>query len=366
MNLHIVPDNTFINAFYDNLAELDLLKANKVVVRTNHKQLVSIKREIPFAPLYSRQFERIVGDTIRYEKVFIHYFTPLLYKWIARHHFKELNWMVWGGDLYNLPGLDHLCYEPLTLRRYVERDWSPATLLYKLKVQLLHASHKADAYRKVKNILTWMREEYKFALDNLPVKAAHKFFFYENQFPYAALDRFRNPAQTEGRVKLIIGNSGSPANNHMDVVEFLNDQGIEADLVIPASYGDKRYIRFLKKNLIFKHGNLEFIEQYMPFESYVEMISGADALVMNTVRPQGYGNILMMMYLNKPVYFNQKNSSLSELTEAGIEFRDIKALGDLRKGTEIDNQDRVTALLSHDRLLETYKALFSDFTDSSR
>jgi hypothetical protein len=150
------------------------------------------------------------------------------------------------------------------------------------------------------------------------------------------------------------------------VVEFLNNQGVQADLVIPVSYGDMRYIKFLKKNLIFKHGSFEFVEQYMPFEAYVAMISSADALVMNTVRPQGYGNILMMMYLDKPVFFNKKNSSLSELTEAGIAYRFIKELPELKKGATIGNSDKVTRLLSHDRLLSTYKELFSDFTNPLR
>ena len=108
MNLHIVPDNTFINKFYENLQELGLTGTNRVVVRINEPELKSVKHNLPFAPLYSSRFESLVGNTFEYEKVFIHYFTPLLYRWVATHKFRELNWMVWGGDLYNLPGLDTL------------------------------------------------------------------------------------------------------------------------------------------------------------------------------------------------------------------------------------------------------------------
>lgn len=360
MNLHIVPDNTFINAFYDNLNELGLLGTNRLVVRTNGKNLVSVKRDLPFAPLYSERFENFVGNTSEYEKVFIHYFTPLLYKWVARHQFNELNWMVWGGDLYNLPGIDAVCYEPVTLKKYIKRDWSFATLLYMLKVYIIHDSFKGMAYGKVNNILTWMREEYQFAMNHLPVKADHKFFFYENQSPYETLDAFRKPVQDRVKIKLIIGNSGTPANNHLDVVDFLNQRGVKADLIVPVSYGDKRYISFLKKHLKFNHGSLQFIEEYMPFKDYVEVLSTADALVMNTVRPQGYGNILMMLYLDKPVFFNEKNSSLAELREAGINYRIIGELPALKKGTQVENKNRVTALLSHERLLITYRQQFSD------
>jgi hypothetical protein len=123
MNLHIVPDNSFINKFYENLQELDLVAGNKIVVRSNENVLKSIKHDLPFAPLYSSRFSAIVGNTEMYDKVFIHYFTPLLYRWVAKHNFNELNWMVWGGDVYNLPELDRLCYEPVTLKQYVKKDW---------------------------------------------------------------------------------------------------------------------------------------------------------------------------------------------------------------------------------------------------
>jgi hypothetical protein len=35
----------------------------------------------------------------------------------------------------------------------------------------------------------------------------------------------------------------------------------------------------------------------MAFEEYLNFLAASDGLIMNTVRPQGYGNILMMMYV---------------------------------------------------------------------
>ncbi|MBA4056896.1 MAG: hypothetical protein C0490_19435, partial [Marivirga sp.] len=161
MNLHIVPDNTFINAFYDNLQELGLLNENKIIVRTNSKNLAAVKRKLFFSPLYSRSFTEYVGDTLQYEKVFIHYFTPLMYRWVAQHKFKELNWAVWGGDLYNLSSLDQICYEPLTQMNYVSKDFSLKKILYGTKVWITQEAFKKKAYAKVNNVLTWMQQEYQ-------------------------------------------------------------------------------------------------------------------------------------------------------------------------------------------------------------
>ncbi len=359
MNLHIVPDNTFINTFCDNLEELGLMHENKIVVRTNHNCLSAIKRKLPFAPLYSSQFAALVEDTAEYQKVFLHYFTPLLYRWVARHRFKELNWMVWGGDLYNLPSLDRMCYEPITFEKYIKKNWSVDKLLYDLKVWTIHAPFKKKAYRKVNFVLTWMKEEYQFALQHLSLQAEFKFFFYENKFPYGKLDDLRQKPTKRGRPSLVIGNSGSPANNHLDAVHFLEEHQVEADLLIPISYGDKRYISFLKKELKYSYGKLEFVERYMNFEEYLEFLSGADGLVMNTIRPQGYGNILMMLYMDKPVFFNKKNISLPDLNQYQINWQPLENLISY-SGAELShaNKNAVMRLLSHERLLTTYQKLF--------
>lgn len=361
MNLHIVPDNTFINSFYDNLEELGLLHDNRIIVRTNHKNLLAVKRELPFAPLYSSQFAALVGDSFQYQKVFIHYFTPLLYRWVARHRFKELNWMVWGGDLYNLPQLDHLCYEPITSAKYIRKNWSVKKLLYDLKVWAIHAPFKKKAYASVDYVLTWMKQEYEFAQQHLPINSDFKFFFYENQFSYDKLDAFRQKTRKREKLSLVIGNSGSPANNHLDVVNFLEKHRVKADLLVPVSYGDKRYISFLKKVLRYSYGKLEFVEGYMKFEEYLEFLSNADALVMNTIRPQGYGNILMMLYMGKPVFFNERNISLPDLTRYEISWQPLRELVSFTStgaGVLTSNSDAVINLFSHDRLLGVYRELF--------
>lgn len=360
MNLHIVPDNTFSNTFYNNLTEIGLIKTNKVIVRSNHGTLMSIKHPLPAAKLYSARFSEIVGDTMQYEKVFIHYFTPLLYKWVATHDFRELNWMVWGGDLYNLSSLDDQCYEPITLQQYVKKDWSFKTKLYALKVWTTQQPYQQKAYAKVKNVLTWMREEYLYASTHLPLRADHKFFFYENQFPYNQLDALVMSDRKSERLRLIIGNSGSPTNNHLDAIAFLEQHKIEADLFLPVSYGDKRYINFLKRKATFKYGSISFMDRYMPFEEYLQFLSTADGLLMNTLRPQGYGNILMMMYLGKPVFFNAKNISLPDLTAAKIKWfsmEQIRSFEDVNSQSQ--NKEAVVNLFSHDRLVGEYGELFS-------
>lgn len=361
MNLHILPDSKFSNTFYSNLIEAGLSETNKLIIRTKKGKLTYVTHDIPFAALYSSSFEVIVGDVNKYDRVFIHQFSPLMYRWVARHSFRELNWMIWGTDLYNLPFVQHDFYEPVT-RNFVKHHKKLNDLLYLLKVWFTNMPFRKRAYSKVDFILTWMQSEFAFAKANIPnLRADHRFFFYENQLPYEALDNITTSGNDHHEVlKIIVGNSGTPTNNHLDVIRSISESGIRADLYIPLTYGDKVYIEFLKKNITFyNNGKIEFIEGFMEFNAYVRFLMSADALVMNHIRPQGYGNILMMMYLGKPVFLNDKNLSLPDLIKAGLAFESISQLKTQDIQTlKTNNKANVTRLLSHENLLNTYKKLF--------
>ncbi|MBL7856199.1 MAG: TDP-N-acetylfucosamine:lipid II N-acetylfucosaminyltransferase [Cyclobacteriaceae bacterium] len=360
MNLHVVPDSPFSNKFYSNLVELSLSDNNRVIVRSNQTNLKYIRQNLPIAPLYSSQFSALVGDTRQYEKVFIHQLSPLMYRWIARHEFRELNWMVWGTDVYNLPDLDYNFYEDIT-REWVRQDFSLETWLFKAKVLLTNSYFKNQAYAKIDNALTWMVSEYDFIKSNIPsFKGAHQFFFYENEVPYNTLDDLIKTGSKRSEIPVyIIGNSGTPTNNHLDAVKVVVESGIKADLVIPVSYGDKKYIQFLKRNLAhYQYGKIEFIDRYMPFEEYLNFLYRVDGLIMNTIRPQGYGNIFIMLYLGKPVFLNKKNISLRDIEDNGIVCSKLTA-EDLNRLHQKCDKNVISQFLSHEKLGGIYSKLFS-------
>ena len=365
MNLHIVPDNVFINKFYDNLRELNLAENNRIVVRTNGPALKYLKHDFPFGRLYTREFDRLTADTASFEKIFIHQFTPLLYRWVAKNQFRSLHWMVWGSDLYNLPFIDAGLYEKLTLDLFFRRNFSVKQFLYRLKISLLHRRYREIAYSKVKKVLTWMTSEYDFANEHIPgLHASHAFFFYENDLPYYMLDELMldaSGAYQRDRPVFILGNSATPELNHLDAIAYMESQNVRADLWVPVSYGDHAYARFLKKHLPGKYhgGTVRFIDQYMSFQEYLRLLTNADGLIMNNVRPQGFGNILMMMYLGKKIFLNERNFSIPELNRGGLLWQPLADLGTYREVNSKLNRNAVSNLLSHEILLKTYMELFS-------
>src|SRR5690606_40723105 len=85
----------------------------------------------------------------------------LLFRWVATHDFRQLGWMIWGADLYNLPFVKMPLYERQTLREYVRGTFSIQNFLYRAKVRFLHERWKEAAYGKIDQVLTWMTSERK-------------------------------------------------------------------------------------------------------------------------------------------------------------------------------------------------------------
>src|SRR5690606_14419999 len=122
-----------------------------------------------------------------------------------------------------------------------------------------------------------------------------------------------------GRPLYIVGNSATPELNHLDAIDWMEENGVEADLVVPLSYGDMRYAQFLRKQKpAYRHGTIRFLTEYMSFDGYLNLLASADGLIMNNVRPQGYGNILMMMYLGKQDFLKARHSYVPEHNETGL------------------------------------------------
>src|SRR5690606_33260206 len=73
---------------------------------------------------------------------------------------------------------------------------------------------------------------------------------------------------------LLIGNSGSPYNNHLDAIEVLKKCNYRGNIWIPFSYGDKyKYNQKVKKAALYFGLRVNFIENFIPYEEYIYNIN---------------------------------------------------------------------------------------------
>jgi len=359
MNLHISTPSAHIRSFANHLSALGWSDNNRIVLR---KPLQDTG--FAAAELYTSGFEDLVGDPREYDNVFIHQFSPMLYRWVASHEFKKLNWMVWGADLYNLPGHEYDLFEPLT-SALVKSHRTIGDRLYGFKARMQTWRYQHQALSKVDNILTWMNSEYDWAIRHLPaLRAEHQYFFYHNKYAYeyVAECAVRSMRRINPEPVLMLGNSGTPSNNHLDTLEYLREIGFSGELIVPLSYGSDHYIRKLKSSLQLPGCKVSFLEQYMPFEEYLSLMAGTDGLIMNTLRPQGYGNIFMMMMLGKKVFLNPMNPSCADLDRMQIKYHrmdELRNFRELNAGQDASQQHQILSFFSENRLKEVYKSLFA-------
>ena len=359
MNLHISTASTHIYSFQGHLSGLGLTNNNKIVLRTETQD-----SRLPGAKLYTKDFDALVGNTAQYDQVFIHQFSPMLYRWVAQHDFKKLNWMVWGADLYNLPGHEFDLFEPLT-KSFVKKHQQTNDILYQLKARAANWIYQKRALSKVDHILTWMDSEFQWAKENLPVDhATHKHFFYQNKFSYESVQSVSKDFEIKKNQNpvLVLGNSGTPSNNHLDMIDRIEASGFKGELICPLSYGSDVYIRKIKSALEIPGCKVTFLDQYMPFETYLRMLAGTDGLIMNTLRPQGYGNIFMMMVLGKKVFLNPLNPSNKDLTRMNLHFYTLDEIGNYSSEGSDANEPQAQQVLNYfstTQMQQVYNGLFA-------
>jgi hypothetical protein len=159
--------------------------------------------------------------------------------------------------------------------------------------------------------------------------------------------------QVDSKVKLgnniLIGNSSSYSNNHLEVFEHLKTFDLEdKKLIVPLSYGDP----ILSKQLVSKGQNLlkdNFypILDFMPLSDYTKLMQTCNVVIMNHYRQQAVGNIISAVYLGTKVFLNKENSAYIYLKGLGCHVYEITE--DLNSHTDL--QGLTDNEINHNRSL---------------
>ncbi|MFS1423633.1 TDP-N-acetylfucosamine:lipid II N-acetylfucosaminyltransferase [Shewanella sp. 10N.286.48.B5] len=119
---------------------------------------------------------------------------------------------------------------------------------------------------------------------------------------------------------ILLGNSASESNNHIEAIELIAEvKGFDVKVVAPLSYGNREYKEhicdFGKKKL-----SIDFIPltDFMPIDDYIEVIQSCSVLIMNHLRQQALGNIIIGLFLGAKVFLQKRNPIFYYLTNLGF------------------------------------------------
>jgi|GEM_PF-994953 len=370
MNLHVLNDEKFFDPFVEKMEELKLLDNNVFVVKERGPLKFIKRKDLVYGRIGDK--ERI-GDVSKYDKVFIHSFTFHLYRWVHQNTFKELNWMIWGKELYESNLVDYPLYESKTksILQKIKRMRPMMSSYYRKAEQFFLQIDIEKVYNKFDYVLTWIEPEYRFAIEHIKgLKAAHKSFAYTFEVDTEILSNLFDDKQLyehkqKKMLRCIIGNSGASSNNHLDALEKIKDVNFH-EVMLPVSYGDVDYISLLKKEvqLHYNYQHITFADRFMRFDEYLHFFMGYDVFISNASRPIGMGNIWMALLTGKLVFMNSKNLVFPFLRSLGLQIFDIddicRIYEILNKVNLTKNRDIATNFLSKNKITTLYENLFGD------
>jgi hypothetical protein len=229
---------------------------------------------------------------------------------------KKIVWLAWGGDIYNTPFYKIPLYQPRTKKLLKEisegrplktkiREGMKKVLYFFFSPTLSYKFYK-KAVKKIEYCATVIPNEFEILSQWKFFNAQQVYFSYssiEYDFKDVDLLNFNSTGNS-----IIIGNSMSPASNHLDVFEKLYNLKIQKrKIIVPLNYG----IEVDYRDKIAESGKEIFgssfypLLDFVPKKSYIEILMSCNVAIMNHERQQGIGNLLLLFWLGCKIFLSE-------------------------------------------------------------
>ena len=239
-------------------------------------------------------------------------------------------WIAWGTDIYNSPIKEHP-FIRLDLYKEQTRKVIAPNFIDWLRQKhgyihyLLHRNEIREAIERVEFFSGVIPSEYIMMSQHPWFKAK------EISFNYFKLNDFVQPENkyTESYVgnNILIGNSGDPTNNHLDVFEILKEHDIgNRKIYVSLSYGGSKCYRDVVKDVgtrIFG-SNFIVLDTFMPYEEYCKIIASCGYVIMFHERQQGMGNILAALWNGCNLYLSETSEVYKMYKNYGVHVFSIQ------------------------------------------
>lgn len=323
---HIALDEKFIDAAY-RIFETAYPNKNVFFIVTQNKNFRFIKKAkgtlIHPVTLLSKKF---INSLDQYEMVFLHWMDGLrMQLLVLASPSVKFIWLGWGGDYYD--AFIYSRQEDMLLKK-------TALLFHKLRLQsnrltfdqilkktakffLYRQIDKKEAINRVDFFSPVLEEDFDLVKKSLPNFKAQYLPWNYGTLEDDMLSGLELSEITGENI--LIGNSATPENNHLDCFDILNDVDLtKRQIICPLSYGVAAYGEFIKQAGVQRFGkSFTPLTEFMPVREYVKIISTCSCVIMNHIRQQAMGNIVIMMYLGAKIFLQESNPAYHFFKERG-------------------------------------------------
>ena len=361
--IHIVTDDKFIDGAI-TLFDSDDRVDNKYVVIGNETSFKYIKSDkVVFISVND------AIDVINSFDVVILHSLPAIPLRLIEHIDKRVKvvWFAWGYDIYE----DPYNFIPISL-------YGPRTKRYLLpgiiKDRLFFSKNiTKQEVEKFKNTFLERVDYFSgvFPYERELLRCYQPSFNAKGLDFYYGSTNFFIPESSEesiihGKKNIIIGNSGNPTGNHLDVLVTLSKIKMdgEAKLIIPLSYGgSERY-----KCIVEKHANrlapnrVVCLRNYLPIDEYLGIISSCRTAIFAHERQQASDNIFLQMLYGARVFLSETSQAYDYLKKIGFCVyalqKDYSLINNELSDEEVLNNRRLlSSLYSSSKLISRVKKI---------
>lgn len=290
---------------------------------------------------------KLIKPLFKADKVIVHSLaSPYLLLLIAMFPSvgKKIDWVIWGKDLY--------FYKLLKKPKFYHK---------------IYESLRKKAIGRIDRICSILKEDYDLACQWYNTKATNLEMI--TLYPYAlnlSIEKSQDDKNEQDKKVILLGNSASKTNNHIEALEKLKacDEVIDS-IICPLSYGgSKKYVdRVIQVGKELFGDKFQPLCDFMPKEEYFQMMRRVDMGVYNYNRQEGLGNIWSLILSGKTVYMKHDTSTTSFFKRNGIVVNDVAdfASGKINKLSEeiLDNNINIlTPLIGVEMSISKWKEVF--------
>jgi dTDP-N-acetylfucosamine:lipid II N-acetylfucosaminyltransferase len=270
------------------------------------------------------------------------------YKWeiINKYYGKiKLHWFFWGTDGYMLPSMRKGLLKKKTRSLKIEKTkvkfWMYKiynnngiyNFLY-LKIRNLLKKDKLF-FQKFEDSLMKLSSISAIPDDYEKLKKATKISIKNFPVNIGSIDSILTDKKKFKKKKIgnniLLGNSISLENNHLDAFESLKDFDLSGrKILVPLSYGES--FEGLQRHLIstgssiFTNKIFTPITDFMNRKEYNELLSSCSVAILNHNKQHAWGNILTLLYLGLKVFLNEKNPIYTYLINLNVVVFEMNSL----------------------------------------
>lgn len=339
---------TFFEELYPNrnryLAITNNEKARENLLKSKYSSYIEVVYE------NNKDFYSLIGDWHDYRVVITHSISPFEAQLIKEIPLQiKVGWTLFGYEVYNFfPLIRNKILLPKTSAEFLPQGLKSKivrTITYQHICKFIGKYHLANSMQKALDRVDVFGvtnlKEGQYIINTLGLNCIYKqYFTYDLN---TILGNTDITTRCSGQ-NILLGNSSSLTNNHLEALQLLSKQSLGTRKVItPLSYGSEEY-----GDKIILYGNRLLGDNFQPLtnflhkEEYNTILLSCSVAIMNHLRQQALGNIISLLWFGTKVFLNEANPVYQYFSDINVKVFSIQ------KDLKIDFQAAIISLPEKD------------------